>query len=57
MLVAVGVLLDAFVVRALLVSALTIDVGPGMWWPGRLSRTRGQAGPTPASSPLLKPRR
>jgi RND superfamily putative drug exporter len=53
LLVAVGVLLDTFVVRALLVSALTIDVGPRMWWPGRLSRGRGEAKPTPGSSPLL----
>jgi RND superfamily putative drug exporter len=36
--VAVGVLLDTLVVRSLLVPALTIDVGPRAWWPGRLSR-------------------
>ncbi|MFC5004017.1 MMPL family transporter [Dactylosporangium cerinum] len=33
--VAVGVLLDTFVVRTLLVPALAIDVGPRLWWPGR----------------------
>jgi putative drug exporter of the RND superfamily len=38
LLVAVGVLLDAFAVRALLVSSLTIDIGQRLWWPGRLSR-------------------
>jgi RND superfamily putative drug exporter len=38
LLVAVGVLLDTFVVRALLVSSLTLDIGPRIWWPGRLSR-------------------
>jgi RND superfamily putative drug exporter len=43
LLVAVGVLLDTFVVRALLVSSLTVDLGPRMWWPGRLSRPRHQA--------------
>lgn len=38
LLVAVGVLLDAFIVRALLVQSLTLDIGPRVWWPGRLSR-------------------
>jgi RND superfamily putative drug exporter len=41
LLVAVGVLLDTFGVRALLVSSLTIDIGPRIWWPGRLSRELG----------------
>ena len=36
--VAVGVLLDTFVVRSVLVTALFLDVGPPMWWPHRLSR-------------------
>jgi putative drug exporter of the RND superfamily len=40
LLVAVGVLLDTFFVRALLVSSLTLDIGPRIWWPGRLSRHR-----------------
>lgn len=38
LLVALGVAVDAFVVRALLVPALAIDLGPRIWWPGRLSR-------------------
>ncbi|MFI0480212.1 MMPL family transporter [Actinomadura sp. 9N215] len=42
-LVAVGVLLDTFVVRSLLVPALALDVGPRIWWPGRLARPRGPA--------------
>ncbi|MGW9194605.1 MMPL family transporter [Micromonospora chersina] len=37
--VAVGVLLDTIVVRSLLVPALAYDIGPKVWWPGRLSRT------------------
>jgi RND superfamily putative drug exporter len=45
--VAVGVLLDTFVVRSLLVPALAVDIGPRIWWPGRLARAEPQA--TPAS--------
>jgi putative drug exporter of the RND superfamily len=33
--VAFGVLLDTFVVRSLLVPALTIDIGRRVWWPAR----------------------
>ena len=39
-LVAVGVLLDALVVRSLLVPALVFDIGPPVWWPSRLARQR-----------------
>ena len=34
--VAVGVLLDTFIVRSLLVPALTLDIGPKIWWPSKL---------------------
>jgi RND superfamily putative drug exporter len=34
--VALGVLLDTLVVRSVLVTALNLDVGRWMWWPGRL---------------------
>ncbi|TDQ52960.1 MMPL family transporter [Actinorugispora endophytica] len=37
-LVAFGVLLDALIVRSLLVPALSLDVGRAMWWPSHLSR-------------------
>ncbi|MGH3688677.1 MAG: MMPL family transporter [Microbacterium sp.] len=36
--VAFGVLLDTFVVRSLLVPALTYDIGKAIWWPSRLWR-------------------
>ena len=36
--VALGVLLDTFVVRTLLVPALVLDVGRSVWWPSRLWR-------------------
>lgn len=67
LLVALGVLIDALVVRAVLVPALALDVGPRLWWPGRLTaahpadlgsqghpdkRTpRAGPGPAPAASP------
>ncbi|MGW6271326.1 MMPL family transporter [Streptomyces sp. NPDC055060] len=36
--VALGVLLDTFVVRSVLVTALFLDVGPKVWWPHPLSK-------------------
>lgn len=33
--VAVGVLLDTFLVRSLLVPALVVSIGPRVWWPSR----------------------
>jgi putative drug exporter of the RND superfamily len=38
--VAFGVLLDTFVVRSVLVTALNLDVGRWIWWPSRLARRR-----------------
>jgi putative drug exporter of the RND superfamily len=38
--VAIGVLLDTFVVRALLIPAITYLLGDRAWWPGWLSRGR-----------------
>ena len=34
--VAFGVLIDTFIVRALLVSGISFDLGRAMWWPSRL---------------------
>jgi RND superfamily putative drug exporter len=47
-LVAVGVLIDTFLVRSILVPALALDVGRAFWWPGRLAR---DAIEEPSSSP------
>lgn len=41
--VAFGVLVDTFVVRTLLVPALSLDIGKKIWWPSKLSRDDGQA--------------
>jgi RND superfamily putative drug exporter len=43
--VTVGVLLDTFIVRSLLIPALTLDIGPRIWWPGRLAHDGVRAVP------------
>ncbi|HEY3506905.1 MAG TPA: MMPL family transporter [Actinocatenispora sp.] len=40
--VALGVLLDTIVVRSILVTALNLDIGRHIWWPGRLARVRDE---------------
>jgi RND superfamily putative drug exporter len=45
--VALGVLLDTFVVRSVLVTSLFLDVGPKVWWPHRLSREEAGQAPRP----------
>ncbi|WP_328425271.1 MMPL family transporter [Micromonospora sp. NBC_00389] len=52
--VAFGVLLDTMIVRSVLVTALTLDVGRWMWWPSKLFKhherqpSAGEADPEPA---------
>jgi RND superfamily putative drug exporter len=41
--VALGVLIDTFIVRSVLVTSLFLDVGPKVWWPHRLARQDGDA--------------
>ena len=41
--IAVGVLLDTFLVRSLLIPALAIHLGRSVWWPGRLARSAASA--------------
>ncbi|WP_346125212.1 MMPL family transporter, partial [Micromonospora coerulea] len=36
--VAFGVLLDTIIVRAVLVTALNLDIGRHVWWPSRLGK-------------------
>ena len=46
--VALGVLLDTIIVRAVLVTALNLDIGRHMWWPSALAREdKDAAGPPP----------
>jgi putative drug exporter of the RND superfamily len=45
-LVAFGVLLDALLVRSVLVPALTLLIGRRIWWPSRLSRPAAETPPT-----------
>jgi len=40
--VAIGVLIDTIIVRSVLVTALNLDLGDRIWWPGRLSRPSGE---------------
>jgi putative drug exporter of the RND superfamily len=40
--ISLGVLLDTFVVRSVLVTAISLDLGRWMWWPSRLSRAPDQ---------------
>ena len=48
--VALGVLLDTFIVRSVLVTSLFLDVGPKVWWPHRLAHEDGGgAGPAGAA--------
>ncbi|HLK72283.1 MAG TPA: MMPL family transporter [Streptosporangiaceae bacterium] len=49
--VALGVLLDTIIVRSVLVTALTLDIGRHMWWPSALARPQHQPGGTTLRNP------
>jgi RND superfamily putative drug exporter len=50
--VAFGVLLDTLIVRSVLVTALTLDVGRWMWWPSKLFRHHDDPQPPAGKSDL-----
>jgi len=52
--VALGVLLDTVIVRAVLVTALTLDIGPRMWWPSSLGRDDGTTDATEREAALSR---
>jgi RND superfamily putative drug exporter len=42
--VALGVLMDTIIVRSILVTALTLDIGRHIWWPSALSSRASEQG-------------
>ncbi|MEU6376528.1 MMPL family transporter [Streptomyces sp. NPDC046909] len=48
--VALGVLLDTFIVRSILVTSLFLDVGPKVWWPNKLAQEDGTRTEVPEKS-------
>ena len=55
LLIAVGVLLDTFVVRSLLVPALALDIGPRIWRPGHPESRGGAAAVAPGERAPVTP--
>jgi RND superfamily putative drug exporter len=53
--IALGVLLDTFVVRTLLVPALILEIGDRVWWPSALGRVAGKRKAPPPINPVEKP--
>jgi len=52
--VAAGVLLDTIIVRAVLVTALNLDIGRWMWWPSSLARQPEPEIPEAAPEPAAR---
>ena len=52
--VAVGVLIDTFIVRSTLVPALVLEIGKKIWWPSKLSHEGEPDGLKPEDEPELK---
>jgi RND superfamily putative drug exporter len=57
--VAIGILMDTFLVRTLLVPSAVVLLGRWNWWPSRLARPRAASGPDSArlntSVPAITP--
>ena len=54
-LVAVGVILDTFIVRSLLVPAVSLDIGQRMWWPAKLAQASQSGSAEEHTAPLNSP--
>ncbi|MGH3160884.1 MAG: MMPL family transporter, partial [Streptosporangiaceae bacterium] len=52
---ALGVLMDTFLVRTLLVPSAVVLIGRWNWWPSALSRARPPAAPTTPAAPAAPP--
>ncbi|CAL9591164.1 MMPL family transporter [Streptomyces sp. enrichment culture] len=50
--IAVGVLLDTFLVRTYLVTSASVALRRRVWWPGRLSRAPGRSAPDDVREPV-----
>jgi putative drug exporter of the RND superfamily len=50
--IAVGVLIDTFLVRSLLVPALVLEIGDRVWWPSALAHLAGRGRGEPAPGPI-----
>ena len=51
--VAVGILIDTFLVRSLLVPALVLEIGDRVWWPSALARIAGRRRPEQPKGELV----
>jgi RND superfamily putative drug exporter len=54
--VAVGVLIDTFLVRSLLVPALVLEIGDRVWWPSALAHIAGRRSREREEGPEPRPR-
>ncbi|MDL4774104.1 MULTISPECIES: MMPL family transporter [Thermomonosporaceae] len=54
--IALGVLIDTFIVRSLLVPALTHDLGDRLWWPSSLARGPGERSREAGREPVSEQR-
>jgi RND superfamily putative drug exporter len=51
--IAVGVLIDTFIVRSLLVPALVLEIGDHVWWPSALARGTGHRRGDPSPGRII----